>query len=197
MIANANGQCGSWANLFRMILLVHGVQGSEHVFLLPKESTPRGCIFENGQWGPRPGIQGFPSGALGFIVKSYQFGNPGSGCVDYPYRFNDPCQAFTQWPEVDVVDAAGVVGQDSPNPASWFENHQIVRVLDKLYDPSYGTGPYQSVAQYESAAIQGLYGVAHCVVAENGQVTAIYLGVAAESPATEDLFSVDSEKDPE
>jgi hypothetical protein len=37
-----------------------------------------------------------------------------------------------------VEDLQGVAGQNSPNPVSTFNNHVLVRIGDRYYDPSYG-----------------------------------------------------------
>ena len=56
----------------------------------------------------------------------------------------------------EARDQIGVSGQgNSPNPPSGFENHFICRIGMRLYDPSYGIGPFNSAYEYEEAAFDG------------------------------------------
>ena len=57
---------------------------------------------------------------------------------------------FNMWP------VPGVSGQNNPDPPTDFPNHMIVRIGNKYYDPSYGTGPFDSQLDWEKASIVGV-----------------------------------------
>lgn len=57
---------------------------------------------------------------------------------------------FNMWPE------PGVFSQNNETPPPDFPNHVIVKVGDKYYDPSYGTGPFTSQLEWEKASISGV-----------------------------------------
>ena len=148
-------QCGGWADLMIQCLRTQGIGGAQFITIEPRSSPtlPLDCGYS-------------PSSAWGFLVKNYEFlsGDPGP-CASYPYRFNDPCSAFGQWPQPDVMDLAGIPGQDNNNPASWFARHFIVKINLEYYDPSYGAGPFtgttdQATMAWESGGIAGYWGIA-------------------------------------
>ncbi len=55
----------------------------------------------------------------------------------------------------EVTDNTGIPGQNSTNSASMFNNHQIVRVRGKYYDPSYRKS-YTDLTKIKDD-IQGVY----------------------------------------
>lgn len=57
------------------------------------------------------------------------------------------------WPQSEAFDQLGVPAQNSPDPASVFGSHWVVWFDDQLWDPSYGSGPFNAPAGLES---QGL-----------------------------------------
>ena len=48
----------------------------------------------------------------------------------------------------------GVAAQGHDNPYSRFQDHALVQINNKVYDPSYGTGPFNAFADWEVASIQ-------------------------------------------
>ena len=58
-----------------------------------------------------------------------------------------------------LIDETGVPGQNISNPASTFADHALVRISfpegEKYYDPSYGTGPFSSIEEWENYAVAG------------------------------------------
>jgi hypothetical protein len=54
----------------------------------------------------------------------------------------------------DVVDIRGIAGQGNRNPASIFNNHQVVRIDGTYYDPS-GGASYPDKATLETTIIEG------------------------------------------
>ncbi len=151
LLRDRDGQCSTWTKLFLDELLVDGIRGSnDYVVLKAKHST-------------------------GFLVKSYAFsGGILSTVPGYPYiNLIDSPKGAT---EVDAVDASGNVykvpaiqdvfrnvagsdmirGQNSANPASTFNNHQMAYIDGQFYDPSYGA-TFTSLPAIAKTAIAGYY----------------------------------------
>ena len=49
----------------------------------------------------------------------------------------------------------GIKGQNNPNPKSTFDSHALIEIAGKIYDPSYGAGPFNNLREWEDAAIDG------------------------------------------
>ncbi|HEX3130766.1 MAG TPA: Ig-like domain-containing protein [Thermoanaerobaculia bacterium] len=56
----------------------------------------------------------------------------------------------------DAADQPGAPGQLTQNPPGFFANHFIVRRNGKIYDPSYGNGPYESEVAWEQDSVAGI-----------------------------------------
>lgn len=115
LLENLSGECSSWQNAFKNVLAIEGLNSTalELVVKFPNESGQCEVIR-----------------ICGFLVKNWQFKGKGTS--------EDPLFPFT-WAEVQ--DTNGLAGQGVENPQSYFGNHQIIEVGNKLYDPSYGTAP--------------------------------------------------------
>ena len=48
----------------------------------------------------------------------------------------------------------GLAAQGNNDPYSRFSDHALLRINNKIYDPSYGTGPFNTFADWEAASIQ-------------------------------------------
>ncbi len=145
LLANSDGQCGSWAKFFIDIM---GGQGINH--------TNEYILFQHMD---ATGLQDF---GIGFIVKNWTFSSSGgtSGLIDDPY-LNIPNSPLTgqqsyNWTYTEVDDVIGLPGQGTPNPASLFSNHQVVKLGTQYYDPSYGA-MYTSLADIDNLAIDGYW----------------------------------------
>ena len=127
------GECGSWARAFRISLAIEGVK-SLQLRINPKfPSTPANLPCQT-------------HGQCIFLVKTWSFSGSGTSTL-----FLFP---FT---EGEVTDQNGATGQGVENPDSAFQNHQLVEVGNKLYDPSYGTAPVGAGNSSETAFNLGLY----------------------------------------
>ena len=49
----------------------------------------------------------------------------------------------------------GVEAQNNEDPKSFFSDHGIVIYNEKIYDPSYGTGPFNNFIEWEDESIAG------------------------------------------
>ena len=138
------GRCGSWAQLFADTLGMHGIPATDHAV---------------------DDYAGFPTGPAGsdmMLIKAWTFGRRG-GAGAFPYRTEVVipamgARAFGALREVD--DAPGVPGQGSavvPNPPGWFSvgDHAVDTYNGKIYDPSYGTGPFNTIRAWAKASLAG------------------------------------------
>lgn len=96
-----------------------------------------------------------------FIVKDWTFNTPSAAgeCPSFPYKntyttlLPFPYTAYNFLTE-DVSDAMGIPGQNSPNPSSYFNNHQIAYIDGKYYDACYGV-TFDSFADIPYDAFDG------------------------------------------
>ena len=125
LLAQADGSCVAWSQLFDQALEVQGIDSASVV-----EVTANPNIVP---------------GAEQFLVKDWTFTGLGtSGNSDFPYIVG-----------IDAMNEDGVPGQGNVEPPPAFENHFVVRFGGQIYDPSYGIGPFNSENEHENAAIDG------------------------------------------
>lgn len=157
LISAGNGQCGAWAKLFVDVLRAQG--------LYTNYSANPGFADNYVIVTPTHGY------ADGFIVNHWRFaaGGGSSGLPDFPY-LNIPDSPFMAgnsyaWLYAEVRDQVGIAGQNSTNPCSLFNNHQIVRVVyqdpsgndvETFYDPSYGVA-YRDLDDMEATSLSGYF----------------------------------------
>lgn len=125
---NGSGQCGSWANFLLDIYQLHGITRGRKVVLARTKHNVQG------------------TGAIGFLVKSWTFITPpASSPNNWTHTLYRQCELSNQVP-----------GQGNPIPPAWFRNHFIVWIDGRYYDPSYGSGPFNSQGDWENGSIDGL-----------------------------------------
>jgi len=130
--ANANGQCGAWAEFFRDMLRAQGIAGAVKVELTPIRTNDAGVLAPD-----QRGVM---------LVKHWTFNATGTAppnAAPYTHLFHE------------VYDGVGVAGQGNPNPPPAFYNHFIVKYDNKYYDPSYGGGPFRTREQWEDRSLDG------------------------------------------
>lgn len=76
------------------------------------------------------------------LVHSYTFEGNGTDCP-------------AGWPVGTAVATYGVAGQGNLDPPSAFPDHGLVLYNKKFYDPSYGTGPFDNLLDWERKSIAG------------------------------------------
>ena len=156
LIQYGDGQCKSWVSFFRDSVKMHG-----DIPVQVRRVTP---------------LNTGPGGDTGFAVTLWHFTDHKYNPTEpHPYlnvtaRGVNPAQEdeFHNWsykwhPDYppDVLDVGGAPGQNVENPQSLFARHFIVAYDDgkngrKLYDPSYGTGPFASFADWENESVFAL-----------------------------------------
>jgi hypothetical protein len=103
--------------------------------------------------------------SYGFLVKKWTFSNTGTPKIIQGISFthtnlgrNDAVKSHA-FSKGEASDTPGIPGQNSPNPASMFNNHQIVGIGPKnnmvFFDPSYGV-KYESELDIKNS-IDGVY----------------------------------------
>lgn len=151
------GQCGSFAHLFLDVLYAQGIDSKigvgNYVFFEIKDHS---------------GDEKY-----GFLVKNWALGaSKSSSDVEYPYQnipfaaktttgaiesfIRNPDKSYNWLGTPEVTDQQGVAGQNNLNPASDFNNHQIIKWKDKFYDPSYGM-MYENETQLSERSIEAFY----------------------------------------
>jgi hypothetical protein len=48
-----------------------------------------------------------------------------------------------------------VAGQGNADPIGIFGDHALIEYDGEIYDPSYGTGPFAGILEWEDASIEG------------------------------------------
>ncbi len=137
LLKDADGQCGAWTDLLIECLTTAGIASAR---------------LKHSQF--------FSTTGDGFFVKNWSAVGAGtSGDPNFPFQIV-PQRDFVGAHSYniaygDVTDAAGIPGQNNPDPASFFGNHQMVEYTTTAgavihYDPSYGAR-YTSVAQIDNS----------------------------------------------
>ncbi len=162
-------RCGDWAEFFANTLAVQGI----------KSVVPVGIDDGGPVLGALPAFPA-PSPRLGqsitrvMLIKNWTFAGPATGAdPKFPYLTTDTVNlgaggdpvpgtgVLGAGPEFD--DAAGVPGQNDPNPPGWFGygDHAVDTYNGKVYDPSYGIGPFPNIAAWAQQALAGFAYITH------------------------------------
>lgn len=126
------GECGSWARAFRNSLAIEGVK-SLQLRIFPKFPPPSSLPCQT-------------EATCSLLVKTWSFAGTGDSPLPlFPYLSSQ------------VTDENGATGQGVENPDSQFNNHQLVEVGNRLYDPAYASAPVGAGNTGETAFNLGLY----------------------------------------
>jgi hypothetical protein len=135
LVADRNGQCGSWASLLRDTFLTHGLLGVQKYTII--------SAYDN----LVPPTQYNPLNLSTLLIKDWSFVGAGSApSFLYP---------FTHLPSEYSDSTGGKPGQNNQNPPGKFRNHFVVFFDNNYYDPSYGTGPFSTQTDWENASLDG------------------------------------------
>jgi hypothetical protein len=138
-----NAQCYTFAQLFLSTIKIQGVvRTNNYVYITPQYSTACGYSVNR------------------FLVKNWTFGPAtGTGCDAFPYE--NTYTSLIPYPytdygfiTADVTDAGGIPGQCSPDPSSYFNNHQISKIDGVYYDACYGV-TFESLEDIPFEAFDG------------------------------------------
>lgn len=126
--ADGAGRCGGWADLLVTMWRSHGVGSASDFGVVPKVTTALGY-------------------QMVFLVQNCKFN--GSGTLNAP---------FTHKGNSECVKQSGAAGQGKTNPQFVFADHALVEYTtgSHIFDPSYGTGPFNNLTDWEKPSIAGL-----------------------------------------
>ncbi len=126
--AESTGRCGGWVEFLRHMWAIHGVTSGR-------------------RWYVRAAHPDHVDMNLRFLVKSLTFKVVSLGG---PYTHNgEPAKK-------EVTKENGIPGQGKTNPQFDFGDHVVAIHDGKIFDPSYGVGPYSSDKDYLKGALDGL-----------------------------------------
>ncbi len=140
-----DGDCEAWANLLKDVLALHGIlvdsppggNAPGLVKLKPKISEPI-TLFA---W------------LIGHYGNSFQIKTVERQLFVNNWSISEPMDAtVSSW---NPKHKAGVSGQGNDDPPSVFSVHQVIKYNGKIYDPSYGQGPFDSLKLWENACLAG------------------------------------------
>jgi hypothetical protein len=150
LLSTTVGKCGAWANFFADALGVQGLESTfiDEVFFLDDP--------EVGSWR----ALGFPADATFMLVgrQAWQFFGPNSTTPDYPYQSTARANPFAyQQVGFDYVPDGSPLGQGNTSPPGLFTtgDHALVKYGNQMFDPSYGHGPFDSIAQWAAQSLAG------------------------------------------
>ncbi|NQT53076.1 hypothetical protein HQ576_13545 [bacterium] len=127
LLQHRDGRCGAWASFFDDLCASQGITAAK------RDVEP----YPGGLWPPHKYYI--------LIVRNIQFGD---------VHFNDDWPFVFRLSEIDL-SPAGIPGQGMATPASkLFLNHSVNTYGGKIHDPSYGTGPYDHLRDWDHAAIE-------------------------------------------
>jgi hypothetical protein len=64
-------------------------------------------------------------------------------------------EGFRYLVDTEAFAEDGLPGQNQLNPKDAFDVHFVVKYNSKYYDPSYGTGPFDTPKDWENASLAG------------------------------------------
>lgn len=151
LLQTGTGTCNSFADLLVAMLKVEGIGASVTApNLLNGWASPHGAAFllvGNWSWGSRPRRPFDPS---------------------FPYADSFTYSGPTVTPGSTTVSYFGAPAQNNPKPPGMWStgsflgyglgaDHALVKLDDggKIYDPSYGTGPFANINAWSRASIVG------------------------------------------
>jgi hypothetical protein len=150
LLSTTVGKCGAWANFFADALGVQGLPSTliDEVFYLDDPAV--------GSWS----ALGFPADATFMLVdrQAWQFSSPNSSTAGYPYQVTTRASPFAYLEEgVRYVPDGTPLGQGNTSPPGLFTtgDHALVLYANKLFDPSYGHGPFDSIGQWATQSLAG------------------------------------------
>jgi len=75
---------------------------------------------------------------------------------------------FTHVAPTEITKGTGLPGIGKTNPQSTFVDHALVDYGGKIWDPSYGSGPFPDLLTWEKGAIAGLCAGGNVVIMQDG-----------------------------
>ena len=135
-----SGRCSAFQALFINILRVQGCDNLVASALNIREDVSyvnQATTAYQQKYGNPPSVDGYNEIEDIFFVEDWDL------------------DSSDKW---DAIDQSGIAGQGNINPLAVFSTHALVQIGTQIYDPSYGTGPFTSILDWENNSVDG-YGV--------------------------------------
>jgi hypothetical protein len=142
LLSTGDSRCGGWAKFFIDVLRAQGITGVE---MFTQQAPAANSAQLASDYLAEFGLNLSPSPPSEFtsvlLVKHWSLFdvNPSTGNSSKFRHHGLP----------------GAPGQGNDNPQDWFSDHALVKHGTKFFDPSYGGGPYTSVAKWEENSLEG------------------------------------------
>lgn len=137
-----NAQCFTFAQLFLAMIKIQGINKTNNYINFTPKKISNSC-----------------GGTINrFLVKNWKLVNKSDSvaCPSFPYKNTFTGSYLTStgyvFATADATDQTGVWGVCNPNPASFFNNHQIAKIDGIYYDACYGL-TYSSIAEIKVKGI--------------------------------------------
>ncbi len=162
-------RCGDWAEFFANTLSMQGIKSVRAVGI-----DDGGPVLGALPAFPHPASVPGQSITKLMLIKNWTFPGPATGGdANFPFLTTDTVNlgpggdpvpgtgVLGAGPQFD--DATGVPGQNDPNPPGWFGygDHAVDTYNGKVYDPSYGIGPFPNIAAWAQQALAGFAYLTH------------------------------------
>lgn len=158
---SGDGDCVAWSQLFQIMVRSHGADAGvggldvRLIAVLPNHTSSRIDPVTGQFYSAQMMFNSFT-----FVVNPAVQRNDG-----WSYRAGE------------YTDEVGFPAHGNQNPHAFWIRHMIVMVNDKLYDPSYGMGPFNSRTAWENRVLAGTR--AYRPIGEPGLVEAVKRNVEA------------------
>ncbi len=159
---NGNGRCSAWAQLLEKCFENHNIPAN-----IIKATPKEGKSLLVKHWKKASFIAPGKNGILDTIprgddkkvyikyISAWKNGTLETTPVGDDIKL--AADDLTNYIEaLNYVDLIGVKGQGNEDPPRAFNLHYIIKCKEKIYDPSYGTGPFNNTKEHEEASIDGI-----------------------------------------
>ena len=137
LLATGDGRCGAYQELFYEVLRIQGIASTQKTVFAPK--------------GAAGGVAAAKADHLATYGTDPDTIYTG-GIRDVFFVKNWTLSTAARW---TVTDLSGVPAQGKSDPIGIFADHALIEYDGEIYDPSYGTGPFAGILEWEDASIDG------------------------------------------
>lgn len=159
LLSKEDARCGEWGSFFKYCLAMHGIQGCDGEIdtdIIPDATFKK---FEDdfySKFNLLPLSQGKYGSRKVFLVKNWlSLTNSNLYMVNqiWPYYPIASPLITANGSVINIGDTDGVGAQGINDPDSVFSDHVTVCLGNQIYDPSYGTGPFDGINDWEKNSL--------------------------------------------
>jgi hypothetical protein len=164
LLYHKDGRCRAWSRFFRDMLNGNGINTQS--ISVQRTETPAGTLYPPLPPGTEAlinqAVTAFNNAANPTDIPTFSIENKSVFLVkNWNVQGDNFYKLLSQAPEnyetligtPTNAAANGVPAQSNENPYSFFYDHALVKVNGKYYDPSYGTGSFNSLGDWEANSI--------------------------------------------